>query len=259
MQEMKIQDAAQILATARTEYTRIDALPQDCRPATIEEGYEIQDELTTRLPSDIYGWKIGATSLRARELVGVTSPICGRLLQANSYHSPAELHEHPFFMRAVESEFAFTLSSDLPKIEFPYNPRSVVRAISALHPAIEISDSRYHDWTQSGGASLVADNANDGAFVLGRAIPDWQEIDLTNHPVELKANGKLCANGGGNEVLDGPLGALAWLANARIKRGDYLKAGQVITTGSCTGVFIAEPGMLIIADFGELGSVDCQF
>ena len=259
MEDAYLQQAAELLLRARTDRQRIDTLPTECRPQSIDDGYAIQDRLAALLPGGVYGWKIGATSVRARELVGVDSPICARLMNPNAYRSPANVSEHFFFMRAVESEFAFTLSADLPKSATPYDANGVAGAIATLHPAIEVSDSRYHDWTQSGGASLIADNANDGAFVLGPAVSDWRSVDLNNHPVVLRNNGEVCAQGGGTEVLDGPLGALAWLANTCAERGDPLRAGQVITTGSCTGVFIAQAGALVSADFGALGVVDCQF
>ena len=259
MDEQMIQQAAEALRDARVNRCRLEALPEACRPTSIAEAYAIQDRLFSLLEGDFYGWKIGATSTRARELVGVTSPICARLKSTNAYVSPGDLSAHFFFMRAVESEFAFRLRTDLLGDDGKYHAENVSRAIESLHPAIEVSDSRYNDWTRSGGASLIADNSNDGAFVLGPSVDDWRSVDLDTHAVSLYDAGKCVAEGGGHEVMDGPLGALAWLANECVAKKDPLRAGQIITTGSCTGVYVAPPGSNIVADFGALGRVVVQF
>jgi 2-keto-4-pentenoate hydratase len=48
---------------------------------------------------------------------------------------------------------------------------------------------------------------------------------------------------------------LTWLANTLSERGQGLKAGEVINTGTCTELFNAEPGDDIHATFGALGDV----
>ena len=101
---------------------------------------------------------IGDASLRAR------------MLAANCYEHPARLDQHFFFMRALECEFAFTLGCSLPPDAAPFDRETILDAIESLHPAIEVSDSRYTDWTRVGGPALVADNCNDGAFVRGAAL-----------------------------------------------------------------------------------------
>ena len=44
--------------------------------------------------------------------------------------------------------------------------------MATLHPAIEIPDSRYDDFTIVGAAQLIADDACAHYFVLGDAAPD---------------------------------------------------------------------------------------
>jgi 2-keto-4-pentenoate hydratase len=56
-----------------------------------------------------------------------------------------------------------------------------------------------------------------------------------------------------------PLNALTWLVNDRSERGVTLMAGQIITTGTCTGLIFAKAGDVAVADFGILGEVRVTF
>ncbi|MDH3380179.1 MAG: amidohydrolase family protein [Gammaproteobacteria bacterium] len=60
---------------ARTQRERLHALPESCRPQSIEDGSAIQAALVNQLNEPIAGWKIGSTNIRALELVGTTGPI----------------------------------------------------------------------------------------------------------------------------------------------------------------------------------------
>ncbi|MGH6954363.1 MAG: 2-keto-4-pentenoate hydratase [Alphaproteobacteria bacterium] len=251
--------AAELLRDARTGMRRLDSLPEDVRPKTIDDGYRIQDELVALLGARVAGWKLGSTSKQAQAIVGTTEPFGARLLAPNVLDSPATLSARSLFMRAVESEFAFKLAEDLPPGRAPYGRDDVVARVASLHPAIEVSDSRYTDWSKVGAPSLIADNGNDGKFVLGAGITHWRPIDLARHTVALAVNGRTVSQGTGAAVLGDPVLALVWLANDRARRGGGLEAGQVITTGSCTGVYLAQAGDHVRADFGGMGVVDLNF
>jgi 2-keto-4-pentenoate hydratase len=72
-------------------------------------------------------------------------------------------------------------------------------------------------------------------------------------------DGKEVSSGTGSAVLGDPLNALVWLANDRARRGDGLKAGQVITTGTCCGLNKVGPVAHAVADHGSLGKVEVRF
>jgi len=60
-------------------------------------------------------------------------------------------------------------------------------------------------------------------------------------------------------VLGHPLNALEWLVNSLGARGLGLKAGQYVTTGVTTEVYMAQRGDRIMADFGAVGAVELTF
>ncbi|HEY2843803.1 MAG TPA: hypothetical protein VGJ09_09140, partial [Bryobacteraceae bacterium] len=83
--------------------------------------------------------------------------------------------------------------------------------------------------------------------------------DLAAQAVSVSVNGQLLRQGNGSNVLGHPLNALEWLVNNLSQRGLGLKAGQFITTGVTTEVYMGQRGDRILADFGPVGSVDLTF
>jgi 2-keto-4-pentenoate hydratase len=65
--------------------------------------------------------------------------------------------------------------------------------------------------------------------------------------------------GHGKNVLGDPLIALTWLANELRQLGLTLRAGEVVTTGTCHPPLPIEAGDLLQADFGSIGKVSVAF
>jgi 2-keto-4-pentenoate hydratase len=162
-------------------------------------------------------------------------------------------------MRVAEAEFAFKMRRDLTPQWGPFSVGEVVEAAGSLHPAIEIPDSRYNDFTVVGAAQLIADNACAHYFVLGPAAPEsWRELDLSTHALKGEVVGKLARDGVGANVLGDPRIALTWVANELSSLGIILRAGQVVTTGTCVVPLEIAPGDHVRMDFGVLGRVECR-
>jgi 2-keto-4-pentenoate hydratase len=255
--------AADLLAQARfTKRTR-SCLPEDCRPPTTPEGYAVQNMLVERLLANYgghpVGYKIACTSKSAQRLLKLDEPFYGRLLSSFVHKSPARMDPNDFFMRVVEPEFAFEMRDGLPASGAPYDIKTVAAAVGAILPAVEIADSRYTEWTVVDGPSLIADNGCNGAWVQGKACPDWKVLDLATHEVALVVNGKKVLKGRGDVIMGHPLNAVTWLANRLCKLGSGLKIGDLISTGTCTEIYLGQAGDVIRADFGSLGTVGLTF
>ncbi len=261
MDSAAIERAAHILLAARRDGRPIDHLPEDCRPDGVDEAYAIQDRLVRMMAEPVVGWKIGATSATAQALLGVDHPFAGRMFDQDIHMSPASLPAADYHMRGVESEFAFRLAVDLPPDQAPFDRDQVLAAVDSLSLAIEIIDPAFAEpaIVQVGGPSLIADNGVHRALVLGPPCADWRHRDLARETVVLRVNGADRSAGSGADALGHPLQALAWLANDRARRGDGLKAGQIVTTCTCTGLVMLSPGDEAVADFGALGAVTLRF
>lgn len=235
------------------------ALPESIRPQTREDGYAIQAKIEHRSSFPLFGWKIAATSKAGQAHIHVDGPIAGRLLRERVRESGAAIPIGHNQMRVAEAEFAFTFGADLSPRNMAYRTSEVLEAIATLHPAIEIPDSRYEDFTIVGAPQLIADNACAHDFVLGPAAPNaWRAMDLVSHTARARIDGKLEREGCGANVLGDPLEALTWLVNEVSGLGITLRAGQVVTTGTCLTPIPIESGDHVIADFGELGSLEAR-
>jgi 2-keto-4-pentenoate hydratase len=256
-------EAADLLMQSRLRMKRWEKLPEECRPQTPAEGYEVQDLLVDRLISNYdgnsVGYKIACTNKSAQELLGLDEPFYGRLLSASVYPSPARVDAGDFFMRVIEPEFGFQMSSDLPPENMPFEPEDVAAAVGAVLPAIEIVDSRYTDWTTMDGPSLIADNGCHGAWVQGEPQNNWRDHDIPALEVRLIVNDEIVREGRGDMIMGHPINALTWLANRLGRLGRGLKAGDLISTGTCAEIYHAEAGERIRAEFGPVGSIDLNF
>ena len=259
--------AAHLLAQARIKHQRLSELPEAVRPKTPGEAYSVQDgvidELLAHYGGSLIGYKIACTNVTAQQQLHVDAPFFGRLLSAFFHEGtggkPASVDAGQFFMRVVEAEFAFEMARDLPPSATPRSREEIADAVKGVIPGIEIVDSRFDEWTTIGAPSLIADNACNAAWVKGSLLTDWRGIDLAKQVVTVTVNGKLLREGRGGNVLGHPLNALERLVNNLSACGLGLKAGQFITTGVTTEVYMAERGDRIKAGFGPVGSVDLEF
>lgn len=248
--------AAELLWRCWREGRRIDALPDELRPRSRDEGYAIQAFLERRSAGPLFGWKIAATSAAGQAHIRVAGPLAGRLLAERVVPDGAALRLSDNLMRVAEPEFAFRIGRTLLPREAPWTIDEVMDAVESLHVAIEVPDSRFTDFVTAGAPQLIADNACAHWFVLGpEAQASWRDLDLAAHPVRGRAGDGPWRLGSGANVLGDPRLALAWLANELSGLGIPLLAGQIVTSGTCMTPLAIASGDLVQADFGSLGSV----
>jgi len=259
MDSPKARQAAEILWSVWRQGRRLEALPEECRPHSLEEGYAIQDAIAADHGGETVGWKIAATSAEGQRHIGVSEPLGGRLFARFCHGDGARLPAGGLHMRVAEAEFCFRMAKDLPPRASAYGTDEVMAAVGALHLAIEVPDSRYEDYARIGAPQLVADDACACFFVLGPEAKDWRGVDLAAHAVIAHKNGAAEARGSGANVLGDPRIALTWLANDRARRAGGLTSGQLVTTGTCVKPVTIAPGDEVVADFGPLGRVGVRF
>ncbi|MEC3977611.1 hydratase [Amycolatopsis sp. H20-H5] len=125
--------------------------------------------------------------------------------------------------------------------------------------ALEMPDSRYADHVAAGKAQVMADAACSARFVMGREVLGWRELDLAAHPVIAYLDGAEFARGSGGVVFGDPRFALRWLAGELPRLGHRLRAGDFVTTGTTTTPVPITTGSHVLADFGDLGTVEARF
>ncbi|RZI73837.1 MAG: hydratase [Variovorax sp.] len=259
----QINEAADAFWSAWQLGAAIDHLPAADRPATRAEGYAVQARLDDRSGKPPAGWKIAATSTAGQKHINTSGPLAGRLLAERVHADGAAFSMRGNRMAVAEAEFVFRMASDLPPRVEPYSVAETLEAVADLHLGIEVPNSRFADFMTAGEAQLIADNACAHEFVLGpRVAAPWRTLDLAAHRVHATVTGTARSyerDGIGANVLGDPRIALAWLANELSRHGMTLRAGQVVTTGTCVVPLEIVAGDAVRADFGMLGIVSARF
>jgi 2-keto-4-pentenoate hydratase len=258
-------DKIQIEAASRTLHdhwcagTKLVALEPSHRPSDRREAYAIQAALENHSAGNLFGWKIAATSEAGQKHINVDGPMAGRILSQTVLPDGGTASMAGNEMRVAEPEFAFRMATDLPPRPSPYSVQQILDAVATLHPAIEIPDSRFADFVSAGATQIIADNACAHLFVLGPPTSaNWRALDLVEEKPVITLRGERYI-GHGKNVLGDPRVALAWLVNELSGLGTTLKAGQVVTTGTCHPPLPIQSGDLFAADFGSLGKVSVGF
>jgi 2-keto-4-pentenoate hydratase len=75
----------------------------------------------------------------------------------------------------------------------------------------------------------------------------------------LTVGGEVVSSGTGAACLGHPLNAVVWLANAVAARGEPLRAGELVLSGSLGPLVPVQPGLTYDAQISGLGSVRASF
>lgn len=230
-------------ATARFR----DVLPPDRAAA-----YAVQDAVVAQLGA-VGGWKVGARS-------PAMEPTCAPLPASGLLASDSALIGPPWAMRGIEVEVAFRLGRDLQPADAGLPPADIAQAMDAVLPAVEVVETRLADWRDSDPLAQLADLQSHGALVLGEpaALPP-DAVNLRTMQAYLAFDGQPVASTRGANPAADVWRLLAWLAFHCVQRGQPLRAGQVITTGSCTGMLFAPDGARVTAQLEGIGRVELRF
>ena len=252
-------DLAQQLWDAR-RFGRVVRAEEIDPPKTAAEAYAVQHAIVALSGFPSQGFKVGSTSVEAQRILGTDEPGAGLLLAPYVFESPARIVVVPEHNPAVEGEFALRLGCDLPPRDMPYTIDEVAAAVDAVAGAIEVVGSRFAGGLGGKGRLLTtADGSANIAFVAGHWHRGFPLADLPIHTVAMTIGGAVRGSGTGSRALGGPLPVLVWLANRQSAEGRGLKAGEIVSTGTCTGLDSVAPGDRVCADFGVLGTVEIGF
>ncbi|HVA12569.1 MAG TPA: fumarylacetoacetate hydrolase family protein [Stellaceae bacterium] len=249
---MDVERLATKLIEARRSGIRIAALAAQETPANAAEAYAVQDAILRQLGIAVAGWKVGAASPDAE-------PQAGPLLADRLLPSPARFALLPNALRTAEAELAFRIARDLPPRSHTYGEDEVWEALASLHVGIEILESSFVDRRKIAEAAVLGDLLNNGGYSYGAPLADWRALDLAAPQAVLIIDGKEIRRAKAGTPGGHPKRLLAWLANHAAARGRPLKRGDIVTTGSHTGMIDAVPGAQVTARFEDIGEASLIF
>lgn len=260
MNREEISRYGSLLYRALVDRLPVDPITQSAPDMTIEDAYQIQQEMIAQRLNQtgerIIGKKVGVTSKVVMTMLNVHQPDFGQLTSGMVFDDGASIEAASLIAPKAEGEIAFLLKRDL--LGPGLCNADIMAATEAVMPCFEIVDSRIRDWKIK-IQDTVADNASSGVFVVGDAAVDPRKIDLATVGMSLIKNGEVAATGAGAAALGHPVNAVTWLANMLGTLGMPLKAGEIVLSGSLAAMLPVVRGDHLSMHLGGIGSAHVRF
>ena len=229
---VRAEEAAAALMRDHAAKRKIVPFARDYGATDLAGAYAIQAAYVKQLEATLgrrVGYKIGLTSKRMQEMCGVDHPNSGVVFESRLHKSGVELSLSRLGRLGIEFECCARLGNSLSPRSKPYTLEEVAAAVDAVCPAFEVIDDRNSNYPLD-LLSLVADNSWNEGNVLGEFKNTWPDLGTAQSVLE--CNGKVIDEGKGSDVLGHPFEPLRWLANNLNAKGETLKAGEIVLTGS---------------------------
>lgn len=241
----------------------MDLLPPESRPADETDAYIVQEALHEILVGTgfgtVVGHKIGCTTPVMQRFLGINNPCAGGVFDSTTHQLKGSFNLDRLLHPGVECEIAIRLKSDLKAGDTPHSKESVSSAVGSVMAAIEVVDDRWRDYTSVDTPTLIADDFFGAGCVLGPAVTDWVDFDLSTIEGSMSINGKRVGSGKGSDIMGHPLEALAWLANSFAARDKCLLGGEFVLLGSLVETKWVERGDVVTIEQAGIGIATAHF
>ncbi|MDJ0942206.1 MAG: fumarylacetoacetate hydrolase family protein [Kiloniellales bacterium] len=260
MDQDKVTRIARRIFEANRARERFRSLRGAETPESLEEAYRIQDEVHRLFETEagmgpLGGHKIALTSRAVQELCGVDQPAYGKVFAKTIRRSPAQVKLSDYLRLGLEFEVAVEIAHDVSAAAAPWTRESIGAHVAAVLPAFELIDDRGADYGDLDAASILADRCWCAGVVLGPRVEAWQGLDLAAAPVALTWNGETVERAVTGDSMGHPFEGLAWVANHLAGRGQALREGEIVITGSALKTRFPEPGDRVTYRIKGLGGV----
>ena len=263
MDHKQQRDLARLLAALRRDGRQQSGLDAALVPPDKDTAYRIARLVEEELGWQVAGWKIAAAKEEMQQALRTDLPYLRPRLPRPASMPRRWRCQHARQCSPIpEVEYQARLGADLPPRATPYTMEEVSEAVASLHPGIELAECRFVHDDKFPPLAVRAGRRRGQRHALPTAPPidDWRTPRHRGPGggAVVQRRGPV-ARGTAAAALDHPIGVpLAWLANELSRTGIGMKAGQMISTGTLTGMLRPKAGETYVADFGPLWSRDGQ-
>jgi 2-oxo-hept-3-ene-1,7-dioate hydratase len=193
----------------------------------------------------LVGYKAAFTNPALQQRFGVDGPKWGYMYQRNMIDTIAILPANFGVRPLVEADFLVEVSD--PRLADAKTPLEALGYLESIIPFIELPDLMLEG--QFSGNAMISTNVAFRGGVIGMEIPVKKTqafIDaLANMTVVMTddAEGKELGRVKGSVLMDNPINAAMWLAQALKKDGITLKKGDILSLGGFIPPLPTKPGM----------------
>lgn len=214
----------------------------------------------------VVGYKAGLTNPAVQKRFQTDKPVWGVLyagmVQPNGATLPAAFGARPLF----EADMLVRVKS--AAINQARTPMEVLESIDQVIPFVELPDLLVQAPPQLNGPGVAAINVGARLGVASEPMP----VPLTRaeryalhdalrdmQVVVADGVGNPLGQGKGSDILDHPLNAVVWLAQALAQEGKALQPGQLVSLGSFSPLLPPKPGLQVLVRYQGLpGAVPVQ-
>ena len=161
-------------------------------------------------------------------------------------------------MGLIEPEIAFVIAHDLPPRATPYSDAEIRAAIGEARMVLELITTRYADKASATPPEILADSYNHHGLFIGPVIPNALDHPLERLHVTIQTPAGVLFDKEHPHPSGHPLKSFTWLVHFLNSRGQGLKAGEIVTTGSYAGIVEAPLGVPIQVKLNNLGSLQVE-
>lgn len=213
---------------------------------TLDHGQCAQDKLVAQLVRHWgrpVGYKVGLTNAAAQQRFGVPHPVTGTIYENTvRLRSGAEVPARFGAVPVVEADLIVRVRDD--GINQARTPLEVLRHLDQVIPFIEMPDLVLASGMD--GPNLLAINVGARLGVVGEPIAVEATEEFANRLAAMTVvfdNGEReLSRAPGTALLGHPLAVLPWLAEDLAKRGERLRAGDLVSLGGFSPALPAEAG-----------------
>ena len=226
-------------------------LEHDGIALTVSDAYAIQTEVSAAL-GPVGGWKVGRATPEA--------PVSFAPLPASTILPTPQLWPRAGArLCGLELEIAFRIDAALPTLDAPDFAARLAASVTPL-PAFEVVDSRLHDLDNAPPPWRLADGLLHAGLITGPAHDrSWQPDDFTEVPGQLVADASLIADGRLALTGGSPFALLIELLRHVGDHCGGVQPGQIVTTGSFTGLRFFKPGTRLRGHIAGMAPLEMMF
>jgi len=230
-------------------------------PKTLADAYARQDAAIALWPDEIAGWKVGGVPDPWPARLG-ESRLLGPIFRRHLWYARTDaitcLPVIPGGFAAVEAEYVFVLATSVPAERSEWTPAQAAEVVAELRVGIELAGSPLATINELGPAVVVSDFGNNAGLLIGGPIANGASRPLESLTCDMHVDARRVGRGGAASIAGGPLAALAFALGCCARRHRALKAGDVISTGACTGIHSVRIGEAVRAAFAGTAELHCR-
>jgi len=242
----QIDQAARQFVEARRSGIPGPRLPESCRPPDANASIAIQYRTLELLGEKIGGWKCGIPTPNGVMLAPITASTV-------TCTSPAPF---PGKKTIIEPEIAFVVGRDLAPRDTAYTDEEIRAAIREARFCLELINTRFANKGDASFLEILADCFNNWGLFVGPVVPDALTRPLEKLRAKITTSEATIFDDVRAHPSGHPLASFTWLVRYLNGRGEALKAGEIVTTGSYAGIVDVPAGQPVRVELEGIGVIE---